>query len=337
VAERVALESRFGRPALSATDTGAILYRALGTAGRQQFIWFDRTGRITGTLGERSDLDFSHPSLSRNGRLVVMARVVDGSSDLWLLDTARETLSRFTSEPGNEVFPLWSSDGTRIAFAVQAGGRVGADLYEKSIGAIESVRLFAPNTAGLSSVLPDDWSPDGRFIVFRDISPKGGYDLWALPMKPAGKPFPVVQTEFEEGGAQFSPDGKSIAYQSDESGRSEIYVQPFPGPGARTPISATGATQVRWNRDGKELFYTALDGRMMAVRIRTASDGTVLDAATPVPLFATRILGGLPGQGNYRQRYMVSPDGQRFLIQSVVQEDTSPIIFILNWKPGSSG
>jgi Tol biopolymer transport system component len=142
--------------------------------------------------------------------------------------------------------------------------------------------------------------PDGRFIVFRDISPKGGYDLWALPLQSTGAPFPVVQTEFEEGGPQFSPDGKWIAYQSDESGRSEVYLQRFPGPGARTLISTSGGTQVRWNRDGRELFYIALDGRLMAVSIRTAPDGTALHAGTPVARFATRISGGLPGQGSYR-------------------------------------
>jgi len=211
---------------------------------------------------------------------------------------------------------------------------VGADLHVKSTTGTQSVRLFVPATAGLSSVLLDDWSRDGRFILFKDISPKGGYDLWALPMRPAGKPFPVVQTEFEEGGAQFSPDGKWIAYQSDESGRSEVYVQPFPGPGARTPISTAGGAQVRWKSDdGKELFYVALDGRLMAVPIGTESNRVAPNAATPVSLFATHMLGGLPGQGNYRQQYMASPDGQRFLMQSIVQDDTSSIIAILNWKP----
>lgn len=145
-------------------------------------------------------------------------------------------------------------------------------------------------------------------------------------------PIPVVQTQFEEGGAQFSPNGKSIAYQSDESGRSEIYLQPFLGP-ARTPISTTGGTQVRWSPDGKELFYIALDGRLIVVPMRVTSDGAVPESTTPIPLFATRILGGLPGQGNYRQQYMVAPGGKRFLMHSVVQEDTSPVIVILNWKP----
>jgi Tol biopolymer transport system component len=264
-----------------------------------------------------------------------VVRAVGGNSDVWILDVSRDTLERITTDPDNQVTPLWSPDGSRIVFGSQRV-RVGTDLYEKAFpGTQQADQLFAPAEAALRTALADDWSSDGRFIIFRNISPKGGYDLWALPVRPRGKPFPVVQTEFEEGGAQFSPDGKWIAYQSDESGRFEVYLQPFPGPGARTLISTAGGTQVRWNRSGRELFYIALDGHLMAVPIGTASNGTAPNAGTPVALFATRIFGGLPGQANYRQQYMVSPDGQHFLIHTVVQEETSPIIVILNWKPGA--
>jgi Tol biopolymer transport system component len=154
-------------------------------------------------------------------------------------------------------------------------------------------------------------------------------------MKPVGAPFPVVQTPFEEFGAQFSPDGRWIAYQSDDSGIFEVYVQPFPGPGRRSPISLGGGTQVRWNRNGRELFYVGDDRHLMSVPIRLDAAGTSLEPGTPTPLFQTRIIGGLPGQGNHRQQYMVSPDGERFLIHSVAAEDTSPIVVIANWKAGS--
>jgi eukaryotic-like serine/threonine-protein kinase len=334
VADRVAVESRFRRPALTSSATGSILFREAGAGGRQQLVWFDRTGRPTGTLGEQSDSDLSHPSLSPDGRWVAMVRAVGGNSDVWLLDTTRNTLIRFTSDPANQVAPIWSSDGSRIVFGTQRG-KVGADLYEKSFSGGTDKLLFAPLTFGLRTALIDDWSHDDRFILFRDISPNGGYDLWALPTQPIGTPFPVVQTEFEEGGGQFSPDGKWIAYQSDQSGRPEIYLQPFPGRGARILISTAGGTQVRWPRDGKELFYIALDGRLMAVPIRTLADGSAPKAGTPVPLFATRIFGGLPGQDHYRHEYMVSRDGQRFLMNSVVREDRAPIIAILNLRPRS--
>ena len=147
-----------------------------------------------------------------------------------------------------------------------------------------------------------------------------------------GKPFPVVQTNFDEQRAQFSPDGNWIAYQSDESGRDEIYVQPFPGPGSKWPISTSGGTQVRWRRDGKELFYVALDGRLMAVPIRIASNAQAPEVGAPVALFAPP-LGGAVQQADFRHQYMVSADGQRFLIATVGEEATSPITVILNWKP----
>ena len=151
-------------------------------------------------------------------------------------------------------------------------------------------------------------------------------------MRKAETPFPVVQTNFDEQIGQFSPDGSWIAYQSDESGRVEIYVQPFPGPGNKWPISTNGGSQVRWRRDGKELFYVALDGRLMAVPIRVASNGGAPEVGTPVALFAPR-LGGAVQQADYRHQYMVSPDGQRFLVATVTEEATSPITVILNWKP----
>ena len=336
VAENVAVDSGFGRPALSAAKTGPILYRQAGGGGRQQFIWFDRLGQELARLGEPDSLSLAHPSMSPDGRRVAMTRAAGGNSDLWLIDAARGALSRLTSDGGGDIFPVWSPDGRRIVFGSNRRGRGGLELYQKSTTSSDGEELLAPMRPGMRMAIPDDWSPDGRFILFRDNSASGGYDLWVLPLDPAGEPVPVVRTEFEEGSAQFSPDGRWIAYQSDESGRAEVYVQPFPGPGARTQLSTAGGAQVRWNPRGNELFYVALDGLLMAVPIRLASDGVTLDADAPVPLFATRILAGLPGQGNHRQQYVVAPDGRRFLVHSVVREDTSPIIVILNWKPQAS-
>jgi hypothetical protein len=151
-------------------------------------------------------------------------------------------------------------------------------------------------------------------------------------MDGTGNPFPVVQTAFEERDGQFSPDGKWIAYQSNESGRSEIVVQPFPGPGDKLQISTNGGAQVRWRHDGKELFYIALDGQLMAVPIQIAASGRSIEASSPVSLFATRVGGAL--QGPNKQQYVVSLDGQRFLMNTLAEGDQpSPITVILNWKP----
>jgi hypothetical protein len=164
-----------------------------------------------------------------------------------------------------------------------------------------------------------------------------GSDLWILPVigdeRGNKKPFPFVTTPFEEREGQFSPDGKWIAYQSNESGRFEVYVQPFPGPGAKVQISANGGAQPRWNKNGREIFYVSLDSKMMAAPVKVSADGQSLEPGTPAALFPIRIaLGPLPGVN--KQQYAVSSDGQRFLVNLAEEEtEASPITLIYNWKP----
>jgi hypothetical protein len=161
------------------------------------------------------------------------------------------------------------------------------------------------------------------------------YDLWALPLNDDRKPFPVVQTMFDERDGQFSPNGEWIAYQSNEPSHFEIFVKRFPlhggEGGGKLQVSSTGGAQVRWRPDGKELFYIGLDGRLMVVPVRFSPGERTIELAQPVPLFATRIGGAL--QGNLRQQYMVSPDGQRFLMNTISEgAAVSPITLLLNWK-----
>ena len=150
-------------------------------------------------------------------------------------------------------------------------------------------------------------------------------------MNGEGKPFPVIQTEFEERHGQFSPDGQWVAYQSNESGRFEIYARSFRGSARPVRMSIAGGAQARWNPAGNELFYMGLDGRLMAVPVRPSSDRQSLEAGTPIPLFQThspRAVEHIDGQ-----HYVVSPDGQRFLVNTAVTGDAIPISIILNWKP----
>jgi WD40-like Beta Propeller Repeat len=145
-----------------------------------------------------------------------------------------------------------------------------------------------------------------------------------------GNQFAVVRTTFDETNGQLSPDGKWVAYQSNETGRFEVYVRPFPGPGSRWPVSRNGGAQVRWRQDSKELFYVGLDARLMAVPIQLAPNGLQIEIGTPAPLFTTHIGGAVRGAD--RQQYMVASGGQRFLMNAIVEEPTSPIIVVLNWR-----
>jgi Tol biopolymer transport system component len=311
---------------LSISDTGTIAYRSTAIPVRRQFVWFDRTGKEISTV---SDSSMSNPSLSFDGQRVVGYRgnPVDGNVDVWVLDAKRGVFSRLTSDAADDVAPVWSPDGDRVAFSSNRKGT--HNLYQKSAsaGGNEELLLSTPEEKSVS-----DWSADGRFIVFDSHDSKRSTDIWALPVDRKGRPFPIAQTNFDEYRAQFSPDGKWIAFQSDESGRDEIYVQPFPGPGSKWPISTSGGTQVRWRRDGKELFYVALDGRLMAVPFSAMLKIQVAEVGVPVPLFAPP-LGGAIQQADFRHQYMVSPDGQRFLVATVGEPANSPISVIVNWNP----
>jgi Tol biopolymer transport system component len=327
-----------GYSAVSASFSGPIVYRRTLARGRRQLLWLDRSGKEIAKAGD--PLEANQLSVSPDGRHAALFQFVNNNSDVWLLDLGRNVLSRFTSDPAVESNPIWSSDGRKIIFNSNRNGSY--DLYTKSVtGAGTEELLFA----GGHDTRPEDVSPDGRFLLYADLDPKTGYKVLALPMSGPNasptrrtpqtdgdrKPFPVLHTNFSEDNAQFSPNGKWIAYESNESGRSEIYVQPFPGPGDRTRVSTNGGAQVRWRRDGKELFYIALDDRLMAVPVQLASSAPTFEAGSPVPLFATRVGGALSYPNE--QQYDVSPDGLRFLMNTIIEEVPSPITVILNWKP----
>ena len=314
---------------LSVSDRGSVVYRATASSIQQHFAWFDRSGN---EISKASDFAMSSPSLSPDGQRVVGYRgnPVDGNLDVWMLDVTRGVFSRLTDNVADDVNPVWSPDGDQIAFSSNRKGT--HDLYRKSASPGGSEELLLATALHKNTT---DWSFDGRFVLFETRDPKSGMDIWALPLDKSGKPgnpFPVVQTAFDEQRGQFSPDGKWIAYQSDESGRHEIYLRAFPGPGNEWPVSTNGGTQVRWRQDGKEVFYVSLDGRLMAIPMRLASNTTAPDVGAPVALFAPP-LGGAVQQADFRHQYMVSSDGQRFLVATATEGVDSPITIIVNWKP----
>jgi len=293
-----------------------------------QLTWLDRSGKSIGTVGGPDDAGLTNVELSPDGKQVAVQRFVNGNWDIWLIDAVRGVPTRFTFDPAVDQRPIWSPDGRRVAFDSNRKGVY--DLYLKlSSGAgADELLLESDQTKGSA-----DWSPDGRFLLYRSSDPQTGSDLWILPVSGDRKPLPFLKTSFDERNGQFSPDGKWIAYQSNESGRSEIYVQPFPGPGRKFQISTNGGEQPRWNKNGKEIFYVSLDSMMMAAPVKLSPDGQSLEPRTPAALFPVRIAGG-PLPGTYKQQYAVSADGQRFLVDLAVDEGAaSPITIIYNWKP----
>ena len=225
--------------------------------------------------------------------------------------------------------PSWSPDGRRVVVQQdREGGRFA--IYQKSTqaGAEESILVQTPQPSILV-----DMSRDGRFVLFRMLQPKTGWDIWAKEEGESRPLIPVAQTSFDERTAQFSPDARWVAYESNESGRFEVYVQSFPSPAVREMVSTGGGSQMRWRADGRELFYVAADGKLMAVPVQFPSAGKSLDLGDPTPLFATRIESTV--QGGIAHAYAVTADGQRFLM-STFTEQTAPMTLILNRRAPAS-
>jgi Tol biopolymer transport system component len=254
------------------------------------------------------------------------------AAHVWILDLRRQVTSRLTSAPVVENVPIWSADGRTVAFASERGGLL--DIYQRpsNLGGPDELllKLDAP-----AIMFPADWSSDGRYLAYYRTHPKNRNDIWVMPLAdrpgaaglpvPAdgAKPFPVLQTEFNEWQAQFSPDGKWIAYVSDESGTPQVYVQAFPKQSGTFSISAAGGTQPRWRRDGTEIFYLAPDRKLMAVPVKA---GTTFEVGSPRPLFDTTL-----DPMAFRQEYAVSADGKRFLLNAPIDTAAPPLTVVLNW------
>jgi Tol biopolymer transport system component len=323
MADSIGLDSNGNVGAFSVSATGLVAYRT-GAVSRSQLTWFDRTGKTLGTFGVVDDNNLQYPELSPDGRRVAVRRTVQNNQDIYLLDAVGPT--RFTFTASGEQYQAWSPDGNWIAFGSNRKGVY--DLYKKpSSGGNEELLVESPQVKNL-----DDWSPDGRSILYSSEDPKSGRDLWVLPLdrdgKP-GKPIEFLKTNFQEHRGRFSPDGQWVAYVSDQSGQPDIWVRPFPpGPGGEWQVSVGGGVQPRWRRDGKELYYIAPDGRLMAVPVMIK--GAVFERGAPVPLFGTRIAGT---NAYTRQQYDVAADG-RFLFDVTTEDGaTSPITLLQNWKP----
>ena len=312
VATKVTLAPNgFNAIAVATSASGLLAYRP--NAVENQRFWVDRSGRRIGMLGGPDATQSSSGVLSPDGRMLAVQRTVNGNTDIWLIDVDRDAPRRFTFEPVRDIDGAWSPDGRRIAFSSERAGVY--DLYERAVDGTTGDTLLL---ASPQPKLVDDWSPDGTHILYQVQDPNGNRDLWVLPLAGDRKPMPVVQTPFAEAGGQFSPDGRWIAYVSNETGRNEVWVQPFPGPGAKFQVSAGGGTLPQWRRDGRELLYLGPNDRVMAVPITMT--GATLKAGASEALF-TAPPGGF---------VTASPDGQRFVV-STITSDAAPVTLLLNW------
>jgi serine/threonine protein kinase len=304
----------------SGSENGILAYRRSNP--NSDITWFDRTGKRLGSIGEPGR--FVHVDLSPDGKHAVAERLdPDGrNGDIWMYDFARNITTRLTFDPNSDLSPIWSRDGTRIVFASNrdvAGSYM--DLYQKNL---TSGGREQPLLKSEAAKLPTSWSPDGKFIVLTCYYPNPSGDIFLLQLSDH-KMIPLVQTQFNEFSGQISPDGRWLAYVSDESGKPEIYAQAFPSPGGNIQISANGGAQPRWRQDGKELFYIGGDGKVWAVGIKS---GRTLEPSLPKPLFETH----LRDFGD-RYDYAVSADGQRFLVNTIVESQEAPAVhLIFNWQ-----
>jgi serine/threonine protein kinase len=309
----------------SSTD-GELVYNA-GPAVGDQLTWFSRDGKREGTLGERGQVRF--PSLSPDHKrlAVSLSDPASNNTDIWIYELERGPPTRFTFDPAADLQPMWSPDGATIVFGSARNGP--PHLYRKtSNGASAEELLYADDLVKT----PTSWSPDGRFLLFYATGdPKTGYDLWVLPdplgmrgsVKPA-KPYPFLRTQFNEQWGRFSPDGRWVAYQSDESGGYEVYVMPFPGPGGQRQVSSGGGRYPIWRNDQKEIFYVNASGQMMAAEIKVSKD-TLDVGGTMGPFF-----GGIT-VGNGRP-FDVTADGKRFIaVVAPEQGSTAPLTLVQNW------
>ncbi|HWZ32299.1 MAG TPA: protein kinase [Bryobacteraceae bacterium] len=305
----------------SASNTGVLAYRT-GSSGGVRLAWVDRNGKEIGSVGPTGD--YRSLALSPDGTRVATTRVEAGNEDIWVFDIARNTNTRLTSDPASDNTPVWSRDGSRIAWASgkTLAGNQREILMTLAAGDAKPEMLVRSGAA----LRPWDWSGDGRLVLYSAAAETGKTHLWTVTVDGERKREPLTQTEFNELMPQVSPDGRWISYMSDESGRFEIYVRSFP-PSAehagKIKVSEGGGTQARWSRDGKELFYISGETKMMAVDVSTAPS---FKAGVPQPLFQTSVRRG---QG---YQWDVSADGKRFLIDTVGAEKSDAITIVTNWQ-----
>lgn len=320
VAEQVGLDLlQRQRLGISVSDNGILVLDAYPNRQSKQLLWLDRSGKQLSAI--RDWWPLTGPALAPDEKHFVADRrnpKETNTYDLWLSDLSGEKRTKFTLDPGTPRYPLWSPDGSRIIWT--STGEDGFRPFQKAAsGTGQDEPLF--NIRGT----PTDWSRDGRFIFFEYGYPKPSYDIWVQPVLGGQQPYPLIQAEGGQSNAHLSPNGRWLAYLSDEGGNREVYVQRFPNGGSTRQVSTNGGAGLSWRRDGKELFYHGSDGKLMAVPVL---EGENFEMGAPVPLFEFRSGINAPAP----TPYTVTGDGQRFLVNAIVNaEPRAPLTVIINW------
>jgi eukaryotic-like serine/threonine-protein kinase len=321
IAEHLMVSPFFALAMFSASDNGELVYQ-IGEGGNSGALaWFDRTGKQLGTVGEPGR--FGWPALSPDGtHLAVQIAGPTGNYDIWVFDLRRGTKTKLTFDPGDEITPVWTPDGKKIIFSSDRKGV--SHIYAKPADGSGSEETVLETNGLIEAAY--SISPDGRYLVYHrtDPSAKTGVDIWVLPLVGAHKPFPIAATEFIEVDPGVSPDGKWLAYLTNETGRVEVYVTPFPGGGPKWQVSTSGGASPRWRRDGKELFFLGLDNLLMGVDVRPV--GASMERGVPHALFPTTAAIGPQGP------YTVGLDGKHFLINTInLQQGSDALTLVTNW------
>jgi len=313
----------------SASDSGALAHSATNDMGMRRLVWVDRTGAVV----DRTDLvaeGLLSIALSPDGKRVAYTALAGANADIWTYDFARQTRIRLSSQPGVDHAPVWAPDGKQIAFRAINPATFGDVYLVDTDGSSAPADLIAE----IVEETPSDWSQDGRFILYEKRGEKTSYDLWYLERAAQGEGWErrlFLDTPARERTPRLSPNGRYVAYTSDESGQEEVYVQPFPAGGDRTAISTEGGTGPLWSRDGRELFYVAPGNTLVAVEVSTRGEFAV---------GGSKRLFQHPGMvDTFWYNYDVSLDGRRFLVAEPVAADGKPlpltnssIRFVLNWQ-----
>jgi Tol biopolymer transport system component len=300
------------------TGGEALVFRSDPGGPDGRLLLFDRSGRDPVRLGDPGS--YTNPAYSPDGKTLAYARTEPGTRqrDIWLFDLVRSLPSRFTFSPAEEMNPTWSPDGRRIAYISDRKGV--RDIYLKDSGGSGPEEVLIESSIEKSV---EDWSPDGKFILYNQVAPSHQRELWAVPVEGVREPFPVIAGPTASHRGVFSPNGRYLAYVSSESGPDEVYVQTFPPSGGKWQISTSGGTDPKWSHNGKELFYARGDS-FVALKV---------DSISPHFTFGPpRELFSFPPVGTGRNRCTVSPDDQHFIcVARGERVNGSSLTVVLNW------